>query len=405
MTQGTVMEDVKKAIGKEDVTRIVGEPTRGQVKELQEELAAICAKYSTDLFEGGDDYGHMCMVINDETYGDIINNNMFTYTPPRKPEAFDGTLTNQASEVTRMKRVAEHKRKIEEFEKYRGVLQGIRERILYAVDEQYLRALKQTLIGYAKTTPREMLDHLFDNCTMGTLDIDQLEKELDANWETDDHINEYIRKLEERRKHLKEAGIEVTDSQILLKFVKQMYLSGHFDENDMTDWEKKTTNQKTVEEAKRYFKKKYKEKMMYRKATARQMGYTNNVREARYENTLQGTIDKIAEAAQEDRKYVNQAVASNKQMMETMMATIIEQQKQMTALMTKMNTAGGNGKSKNTSEDDVVEKCPKCGRKAHKGGVDACWSDPKNADKAPEWYKKMIAKRKAKEEAETNNNA
>ena len=73
--------------------------------------------------------------------------------------------------------------------------------------------------------------------------------------------------------------------------------------------------------------------------------------------------------------------------------------------MAKMNTAGGSDKRKIHVEDEVVEKCPKCGRKSHKGGVDACWSDPKNADKAPEWYKKMIAKRKAKEEAETNNNA
>ena len=48
-------------------------------------------------------------------------------------------------------------------------------KILYAVDEQYLRALKPPMVGYACVTQKKMLEHLRSQCTVETLDIDKLE--------------------------------------------------------------------------------------------------------------------------------------------------------------------------------------------------------------------------------------
>ena len=64
---------------------------------------------------------------------------------------------------------------------------GLKGKILYAVDEQYLCALKQPLVGYARVTPLEMLERLFDNCTLGMMDLDQLEAALNDVCENVSH--------------------------------------------------------------------------------------------------------------------------------------------------------------------------------------------------------------------------
>ena len=56
-------------------------------------------------------------------------------------------------------------------------------------------------------------------------------------------------------------------------------------------------------------------------------------------------------------------------------------------------------KSKDDKENKEGKKfdgnCSTCGRKRHK--AEMCFEDPKNADKVPDWYKKLKAKHEAKE--------
>lgn len=71
---------------------------------------------------------------------------------------------------------------------FKGVQQGLHEKIQFAVDKQYLWKLKQPMLGLLGVMPKEMLDHLKDNCTLGMLDVDKLENELNEAWEPEDHI-------------------------------------------------------------------------------------------------------------------------------------------------------------------------------------------------------------------------
>ena len=100
----------------------------------------------------------------------MIGNKPWTYQVPEKLGAFDTTVQNTAGELLRTRRIAEQEEKIEEFEMFRDVMAGLKEQILFAVDEQYLQALKQLLVNYAGLPPLGMLMHLFDNCTLGRMD-------------------------------------------------------------------------------------------------------------------------------------------------------------------------------------------------------------------------------------------
>ena len=170
---------------------------------------------------------------------------------------------------------------------------------------------------------------------MGTLDIDKLEKALNDQWETEDHIIEYLSKMKLKREKLQAAGITISDEQMVIKIVKQMFLCGHFDELELTTWERRIKEQKTLEDVKTYFGEKYREKMSFRKATARQLGYVNQAREIpRFDEML----EKVAEASMEDRQYVNAMAENNNKAIERIMETMLEQSKQMMALMEKMAT-------------------------------------------------------------------
>lgn len=54
-----------------------------------------------------------------------------------------------------------------------------------------------------------------------------------------------------------------------------MYQSGDFEEQGMTNWEKKATADMTYTNAKSYFQENYKEKIMFRESMARNMGHAN----------------------------------------------------------------------------------------------------------------------------------
>ena len=86
------MTKTKKDIEGERVTKIVGRPTWGQVFELQEELAGIAVRFPTSLIPGGDEYGHLAMIVSDAKYQDIIQDQAFTYQVPEKPTPFDNTI-------------------------------------------------------------------------------------------------------------------------------------------------------------------------------------------------------------------------------------------------------------------------------------------------------------------------
>ena len=146
---------------------------------------------------------------------------------------------------------------------FKGVQQGLHEKIQFAVDEQYLWKLKQPMLSFLGVMPKEMLDHLKDNCTVGMLDVDKLENELNEAWEPEDHINKYQRKMVQRKEKLSQAGIEIRDKQMMIKVMKHMFLCNHFNEMDLTAWKQNLEADKTFNNAVICFKEKYKEKMSF----------------------------------------------------------------------------------------------------------------------------------------------
>ena len=124
------------------------------------------------------------------------------------------------------------------------------------------------------------------------------------------------------------------------------------------------------------------------------MGFVNKSEEINVK--LAEALTQMAAAQQADHKFVNSTTEAKKKTLETMMQMMLEQQKQMTSVMEKVKMAQGTGNGGSRQALTKADKCPRCKKKAHKGGKAECWEDPKNADKRPKWYIAMLEKKAAK---------
>lgn len=74
--------------------------------------------------------------------------------------------------------------------------------------------------------------------------------------------------------------------------------------------------------------------MSFRKATARQLGYVKQTKDT---PNIDKVLDQLADVSIEDYQYRNAKLKSNNKAMETFIEAIVEQSKQMMALVAKMS--------------------------------------------------------------------
>ena len=109
------------------------------------------------------------------------------------------------------------------------------------------------MVEYGQVMPQEMLEHLRSQCTVRTLDIVKLESALNNPWEAEGHIIECLSKMTLKRQKLQRAGINISDEQMAIKIVKQMFMCRHFEKVDLTAWERKPAAQKILVISKAFF--------------------------------------------------------------------------------------------------------------------------------------------------------
>ena len=84
------------------------------------------------------------------------HSNGVPFARPSQPPTLPPTA--QADDKRNVERI--HNDKIRIFNLYLGVEQGLRDKIIEAIDEEFLLELCQGVLGYQKVTARQMIDHL-----------------------------------------------------------------------------------------------------------------------------------------------------------------------------------------------------------------------------------------------------
>jgi hypothetical protein len=115
--------------------------------------------HSIDTHLGGGAFGHLGVIISDAAY-EIISpmtaweNPEF---PGRAPAAIEGggTAAKISAEKYRWEEATN------DFKTYNTVKSALKKQIMTVIEPMYIEILNDDLVGFANTTSRDMLDHLF----------------------------------------------------------------------------------------------------------------------------------------------------------------------------------------------------------------------------------------------------
>ena len=108
------------------------------------------------------------------------------------------------------------------------------EQIVARVDNQYLKEINKEYFRYPKITIKEVLGHLRATwCKITTRDKTDAKAALLQPWTPPTHIITYGRYLDKHHNIGKAIGTPILDTDKILKFVVQIYVSEYFMEEHM----------------------------------------------------------------------------------------------------------------------------------------------------------------------------
>lgn len=245
-----------EAMRTKPLTRIVGRPNIRDRNNLYEELcesaSAVDLSFKWSIGDDGTNYGALAEVMETAAYTALSGK---TWTNETLPAPFDAGITAATTAYNASKRSAEHEDRRYAFATLVGIRKGCTENIRDAMDAQYYQQLKKKTIGYKKVTIKEYIAHLDDQwCKLDTVTMVEMKNGFFKTWDqSQQHLTEYSRSLEEEQEALKDAGVTIHDEEKLNHYVTQVATSGVFTKEEYLKWEKKGAADKTWANAKTHF--------------------------------------------------------------------------------------------------------------------------------------------------------
>ena len=104
------------------------------------------------------------------------------------------------------------------------------------VNKMYVEKLDEDYVGYNNQTIKKILAHLKDNwCLVTTLERRQAAEIFCVQWDETTHITKFARQLNKQQRLCRDIGIPVPDQTKVQYYVKSMYLSEMFNEQENND--------------------------------------------------------------------------------------------------------------------------------------------------------------------------
>ena len=327
-------------IAAKHVTKITGQPTDRDLTLLKKELVKIAGKEATSL--GGGKHGHIGILMKEADYKAISNGGV-EFAIPSHPGHHPTTLSTATG--TREKQLLKHKAELTTYETCQGVISGIKELIAGAVSTEWLEEINDDILEFQNVTCLEMLEHLeARGGDVDYIDIQEMRKERDAPWNTNEHIVTYFSGVQGAVKRLKKAGVTSDEVELLANALFSIKQSGEM-EHALQEWDKKAKADQTWEKAKTYFSKEYANRRKHKTIEAKQAGYGSANQIGEEELIEEVTKELLQQAKSSESNELREIIDQQKKMIEA-------NQKLMQQLMQSCMQAGNNNSgNRNTNTE------------------------------------------------------
>jgi hypothetical protein len=207
---------------------VQGEPDYQFIHATRKFLQANSRAIGTHL--GGGTLGHLGLIISDAYYAMIAPTTAagptIWTTPPvpgRAPANTDGT----AAQISAAHHVWEED--VQTYRTYTYVQQALKTQIISVFEPMYLDILNYNMVGYANTTARNMLDHLFE--TYGNITAVDLEinfENMRRAWDPQQPVESLFKQIQDCADYSEAGGVLIGHPQQINVGYAKIFATGHF---------------------------------------------------------------------------------------------------------------------------------------------------------------------------------
>ena len=259
-----------------------GPPTYTVIKSLREQLAENASSIPTTRGDG--QHGYLGLVLAPAAYAMVSGGQAFDApnNPGPTPVIQPNATTAQIAERSR-----EHATLLRDWREYQSIHQALRSQLLDAIDPIYVRAIKQTHVGFANRSVQDILQHLL--ATYGRIthtDMIKNDETIKQAWDPSLPFEHVVEQVENAVTFATDGNQPYTPQQIITIAYTLVYNTGeYFDKCDT--WDAKNAQDKTWDNFKQHFFD-AQNKHILRRQTAQQAGFHQaNMAAHNYDPTME----------------------------------------------------------------------------------------------------------------------
>jgi hypothetical protein len=268
---------------------------------------------SIDTHLGGGAFGHIGVIISDAAYEMISPLNAWENPefPGRAPTAIDGGGT--AAQISAAKHLWEEA--TTDFKTYNTVQSALKKQIITVIEPMYIEILNDDLVGFANTTSRDMLDHLFLSYgSITAVDIEQNFESMRKAWDPQQPVETLLKQIQDCVDFAEAGGVAIGAAQKLSSAYSKIFKSGKFN-SACRRWDEKLEGEKTWNNFKIHFAAAYRQHNQIQGETIGSQAFANSAVTQASEDDLTeqelGEFANLATATAVDRNVFAQLTEAN----------------------------------------------------------------------------------------------
>eukprot|EP00586_Coscinodiscus_wailesii_P001561 CAMPEP_0172482082 /NCGR_PEP_ID=MMETSP1066-20121228/8359_1 /TAXON_ID=671091 /ORGANISM="Coscinodiscus wailesii, Strain CCMP2513" /LENGTH=367 /DNA_ID=CAMNT_0013244955 /DNA_START=131 /DNA_END=1234 /DNA_ORIENTATION=+ len=291
------------------LTRITGLPSCKKIRQVHSELNANASSIQSTL--GDCVNGLLYLTLTPQQYATVSG---VPFTVPVHPGPRSVIPENASpAQIAQLKTAYDMMTNV--WLEYTNTDKALKQQLLRAVEDIYLRDIKHSMTGYANVSTRRLLGHLYSK--YGRITPEALKENgnrMRKSYDMSQPIQTLWVQIQEANDYAAAGGVLYSLRQILDIVYTLLAKTGHHFRYACREWRRVRAAQRTWQQFKNHFTKAYNDSRTYESTANFGYAATNHVFGAEtveYMQDTQEALTNLANAAVADKAFVTQLVENN----------------------------------------------------------------------------------------------
>ena len=233
------IDKILEAMTHSSIPPIIGQPTYSSIHEIHQYLSSNAASIQSNL--GCGTLGLIYLTLSPTVYATLLDT---LFVPPPNPGATAKIhSTTTASQTSSIRRAHDESQEI--FKEYDNTNKALKKVLIGAVDDIFLRAIRDCYVGYANITTRPMFTHLYTTyANITPADIIKNDARLKTAYNVNQPIKRLFEQIEDAIEYVDAGHNPYTPLQVFTNAFQLVFQTGMFVQ-DCKYWNRTTPDDKT----------------------------------------------------------------------------------------------------------------------------------------------------------------